>query len=175
MGLSANAGHGKARREVLAGGERPGTVVPALPVAVGGREWLALPDFGIACIQGRLLPDAAESTLGVLDVALSAEAGAGQVRFFIRPIPGDDRTIVVAEAVLVETPPAGGWPREPLIRTLVTLGEETWPIELRLVPQQPRRVRLTLGGRALGDRFAVRAKKSFLAGPPSPSVPRRFV
>ena len=132
---------------------------------VGAREWLGLPEFGIACIQARLDSRSEESTLSALNVALANLGEERLARFQIRPIPGDDRTVIAAEAPLAACSDDN---LEPVIWTPVTLGEETWPVELRLVRHHPWRFRLRLGRPALTGRFTVDPNASFRAGPPLP-------
>ena len=153
---------GRRRRELAAA-----AAVAVSPRSIGGREWIALPDFGIACIQARLDPDAEASTLSALDVSIVDLEGARGARFSIRPIPGDDRTVVWAEAPIVSSADAG----DRVIRTRVTLDDETWPVDLLLVSRHPRQTRIQLGRAALAERFDVRPGKAFLAGPPIPTAP----
>lgn len=160
------------------------TLPPAVSLRVyGGYEWLALPEFGIACIQAKIDPEVGCSELQVQDLEVweperEESDGLRELRFRIRPLRDDDRTIVEAVAPLIRP-----WPRKlrsgpqpldsptpdepPTIRTLVTLGKETWPLDLCLVPHAPDGFRMRLGHDAFRGRFDVDPTASFLAGPPA--------
>ena len=135
----------------------------------GWREWLALPDFGIACIQARIDPSTRLSLLHAEDILYEEIDGRDGVRFGIRPIRDDDRTLVTAAAPLVGPRWDGSSP--PVIRTQVTLAAETWPVDFCLVDGDVDGYRLRLGRRAFYRRFAVDPAASFIAGPPTVFLP----
>ena len=130
---------------------------------LGVREWVALPELGITCMQARLAADADASLLVATDRASVDLEGAPGLRFRIYPLPRDGRTFVLAEAPLAEIP-AGR--RGPRIRTLLTLGEQSWPIELELVPRVDGAAPLTLGQSAFSGGLAVDAGVEATVGSP---------
>ena len=130
---------------------------------LGGWEWIAFPELGIACMKARLAPEADVSLLAVADHVRIELDGAAGMRFRIYPLPGDERTFLLAEAPLAKV--ATGH-RGPQIRTLMTLGEATWPVELELVPRSGGGPALTLGRRALCACLAVDPAAGATAGPP---------
>ena len=137
---------------------------------LGSREWLALPEFAIACIEARIDPDTSVSRLHAVDVHPVGLYDGPGLGFRIRPIRGDGRTFVHAVAVLA---PGGG---AGVVRTLVTLGSATWPLDLEPVAEEPEGFPMVLGAAAIG--FAVDRDRAFLAGPPAlafrPPGPRRL-
>lgn len=128
---------------------------------VGGWEWVALPDFAISCMKARLEPGSASSWLDTDGWRPIAMNGIPGVSFRIYPLPEDERTFVWVEAPRVPAPT-----EVCRIRTLVTLGEDTWTVELDLRRRAAASISLTLGGRVLGERFAVDPQAEGLAGPP---------
>lgn len=150
--------------------------MPTFPRIYGGREWCALPEFGIACIQARIDPAVRRSQLQIQDLAPEDLDGRRGMRFRIRPLLDDDLTIVEAAAPLAElwrkTAAGDPAPKDPTIRTLVTLGDDTWPLDLVLVPHDADGFRLRLGRDAFNDRSRagkprLRPSASFLAGAPA--------
>ena len=125
----------------------------------GRREWLALPEFSIACIEAWIEPGAAVSQLHAVDLQPMELGGKPGLEFRVYPLRGDRRTFVGAAALLA----AGGGER--VVRTLVTVGTATWPIDLELVPEEPAGLPMLLGTGLTG--FAVDQERSFLAGPPA--------
>lgn len=142
------------------------TTTRARLTTIGWREWLALPEFGLGCIQGRIDIRLRSSKLHAIEVESFTAGGAAWLRFVVLPVPGDDRTRVRAEAPRVVRR-AGRPETRPAIRTLLTLGDVTWPVELALVDRDVGGYRLSIGRRTLGRRFLVDPAKSFLAGPPA--------
>ena len=119
---------------------------------LGRWEWAALPEFGISCIRAELFPDAATSRLAAGDLVRLDPEGVPGLRFRVYPLAGDERTFVLAEAPLAGVPAAD---RRPRIRTLLRLGEESWPVELELVPRRSGSPALRLGRGALAGRVVV--------------------
>lgn len=133
------------------------------PRTIGWREWLALPEFGLGCVRGKIDTRLRASWLHAVDVESFTAGGAPWLRFVVLPVPGDTRTRVRAEA------PRALRRREsrPVIRTLLTLGDLTWSVELVLCGRGVPGYRLALGREALGRRFLVDPARSFTAGPPA--------
>lgn len=138
---------------------------------IGGREWLALPEFGLGCVQGKIDATHHTSKIYAVEVECLLVDGAPWMRFVVLPVPGDPRTRVTAEAPLVDEREVRGLDgrREarPVIRTLLTLGDLTWPVELALAGRDTMGCRLLIGSETLGRRFVVDPARSFLAGPPA--------
>lgn len=140
------------------------------PTVIGWREWLALPDLGIDRIKVKVDTGARSSALHALAVE---EIGRGEeivARFVVHPIQRDSRTEVEVQAPLVDRrwvrSSSGRATLRPVIRTRVTLGRETFPIEVTLVRRDLMGFRMLLGRQALRKRFLVNPGRSFLAGQP---------
>lgn len=138
---------------------------------IGWREWLALPEFGLGCIQGKIDTRLRLSRLHAVDVEGFMVDGSPWMRFVVLPVPGDSRTRVRAEAPLVAErtvrSPGGRRETRPVIRTLLTLGDLTWSVELVLSLRATQGCRLSIGRESLGRLFLVDPARSFLAGPPA--------
>lgn len=131
---------------------------------LGWREWLALPELGIARIKAKVDTGARSSALHAFAIEHPAP---GRVRFGIRPLRKSGEA-VWCEAPLLEeryvTDSGGHRELRPFIRTPVVLGRKTWNIEVSLTARDTMRFRMLLGRTALEGRFLVDPASSFITG-----------
>ncbi len=132
-----------------------------LPI-LGWREWLALPDLGIARIKAKVDSGARSSALHAAAIeALSHD----RVRFALRPLQNDPQR-QWCEAALIDrrwvTDSGGHRELRPFIRTQIWLGDERWEAEVSLSARDTMRFRMLLGRTALAGRFVVDPAASFV-------------
>ncbi|WP_043114876.1 RimK/LysX family protein [Solimonas soli] len=132
---------------------------------LGWREWLALPDLGIARIKAKVDSGARSSALHV--ATLETLAGE-RVRFSLRPLQNSER-VQWCEAAMVDrrwvTDSGGHRELRPFIRTGIELGGQRWDAELSLSARRDgMRFRMLLGRTALAGRFAIDPAASFVQG-----------
>ena len=151
--------------------DTPGT--SSTPPVFGWREFVALPDWGIARLRAKLDTGARTSALHVEDYTELDGEQAGKVRFHVLSGPRDQpvRTEVVADllghAVVRDT---RARPEErPLVRTRLTCGPLETTIDVSLTDRTGMNFRLLLGRRALAGHALVDPDGSFLRSTP----PRR--
>ncbi len=139
---------------------------------IGWREWVGLPDLGVAAIKVKIDTGARSSALHAFDLEVFDRGGVDWVRFGVHPIQRDWKTTIPAELPLHEMRivrnPGGGGREElrPVVRTAVELMGERWPIELTLTRRDRMGFRMLLGRSAVRRRFVVDPGRSFLAGRP---------
>ena len=136
---------------------------------IGWREWIALPEFGIASMRAKIDTGARTSALHALDQERFDEGGVPWVRFRV-PLPGSRRHARVAARILDErdVKNTSGTPeRRIVIPVLMILGWHRWHIEVTLANREKMEFDMILGRTAIRRRgIVVDPGRSWLAGPP---------
>lgn len=136
----------------------------ALPT-IGWREWVGLPDLGIAQIKAKVDTGARSSSLHAFDIEPFSRDGVDWVRFRVHPVQRDASVTVAAEAKVLDRrsvrSSSGRAAMRPVIITRVALLGVTWPIELTLANRDAMGFRMLLGREAFRSRFLVDAGGSY--------------
>jgi hypothetical protein len=133
---------------------------------IGWREILHLPDLNISNIKAKIDTGARSSALHAFDLHFFERDSTKMVRFKVHPYQKNSHTTVATEAILLEhrqVRNSGGHAQiRPVIKTMVHLGEFSWPIELTLTNRDVMGFRMLLGRQAVSKRFLVHAGHSFI-------------
>lgn len=152
---------------------------PSLDRVIGWREWIALPDLGVAAIKAKIDTGARSSSLHAFEVEPFRRRGKEMIRFAIHPIQRDALTEIWTEAELLEYRSVrssnGHAAQRPVVLTSVAWAGEQWPIELTLANRDLMGFRMLLGREAVRHRWLVDAGRSFCGGVPrlKPSKKRK--
>ncbi len=139
---------------------------------IGWREFVALPDLGIAAIKVKVDSGARTSALHATKIRyLEKSDGQTWVSFVVTAHLSPRQSLRV-RAPLVEQrvvkSSMGHSSLRPVILTHVQLGSELWPIEVTLVNRDPMGFRMLLGRQALKGKFLVHPARSFIQSKDTP-------
>ena len=147
-----------------------------LPV-IGWREWVKLPDLGVARVKVKVDTGARSSALHVFDLSQFSRGGKPWVRFKIHPAQRSQKNIVAAEARVLDfrcvKNSSGKTTNRPVIVTQVELLGLNWPIELTLANRDEMGFRMLLGRQAVRQHFLVDPGGSYYGGKPKRKKQRR--
>lgn len=136
-----------------------------LPV-VGWREWLALPELGIAKIKAKVDTGARTSALHAFAIRPFKEGNKERVAFDMHPIQHDTSTVLTCQADVIDlrwVSDSGGHKElRYVILTPLQVGDMIWPIEVTLTERDTMLFRMLLGRSAIRKRFLVNPARSFI-------------
>lgn len=142
--------------------------------SIGWREWVALPDLGIAGVKAKIDTGARSSCLHAFDIEEFERDGKTWVRFTVHPIQRNSTETVQAEAEILEhrsvRSSSGHSNMRPVIITTLHWLEQEWPVELTLTSRDGMGFRMLLGREAIRGRFVVDAGNSWFGGKPSRKI-----
>lgn len=133
---------------------------------VGWRETLSLPGLGIEQINAKVDTGARTSCLHAFKVESFTKEETLWVRFWIHPVQRNTDKVTVCEAKVIDeriVRDSGGHEESRyVIQSDVSLGGQTWPIEITLTNRENMGFRMLLGRTAMHRRILVNPTKSFL-------------
>ena len=133
---------------------------------IGSEEWCVFGALGIPAIKARVDSGAKTSSIQAANAKVFGRGGQEYVKFEINPLQ-DNRSInIQCEAKLVDrrtVKSSSGIAEERfVIKTPVTIGADTFDIELTLANRDTMEFRMLLGREALNGRYMVNPADSFL-------------
>ena len=140
-------------------------------LVVGWREWLALPQLGIAAIRAKIDTGARSSALHVDAIETFPRDGREWVRFSLHPGRAEDPAVFGCEAEVVDrrrvTDSGGHSTERVFIRTVLTVGALRLPIEINLTDRRNMLFPMLLGRTAMAGHLLVDPELSFVLGEPA--------
>ena len=137
-------------------------------LAFGWREWVSLPDIGIKQIKAKVDTGARTSALHAFELRPYSEHGRDRIEFRIHPLQKDVDTVITCNADVLDTrivTDSGGHKEERyVIETTLSIGNQSWPIEMTLTSRDDMLFRMLLGRTAIKNRAHVDPARSYLVG-----------
>ena len=137
-------------------------------LTVGWREWIALPDLGIARIKAKVDTGARTSALHATNIREYREDDRARVAFEVQPRKRKPGEPVSCHADIVDrriVANSGGYKEERyVIETRLSIGTYSWPIEITLTSRDDMLIRMLLGRTAIESRAVVDPSRSYLVG-----------
>ncbi len=132
---------------------------------VGWREWVGLPDLNVPRLKAKIDTGALTSAIHAFDIQVSVKNGQQYVDFVLYPEQDKDAKSVACRAPVIDlrtvTSSTGHTEQRYTIKTMLSAGLQSWPIELTLANRDEMGFRMLLGRRALRRRAIVDPSKSF--------------
>lgn len=134
---------------------------------IGRLESIALPELGIEEMQVRVDTGAKTSSLHVDNIVKYIEQGQPWVKFDIHPDIHNVDKLISCKAIISDIRKIkssnGNAEQRYVIETPMTLGKETWPIEITLTDRADMNYLMLFGREAIGKRLLVDPSRVFLA------------
>ncbi|GAB3377283.1 ATP-dependent zinc protease [Spongiibacter taiwanensis] len=132
---------------------------------LGWREWLSLPDLGIDIIKAKVDTGARSSSLHAFDIQAIDRDGEKWVRFKVHPHQHDKSLVVQCQAPVKDyrqvTDSGGHRSMRYVIETALSLGQDSFPIEITLADRSDMLFRMLVGRTAMKGRFLVDPSRSY--------------
>ena len=126
---------------------------------IGSEEWCVFGELGIPAIKARVDSGAKTSSIQATNLKVFHKGTEEWVKFEVNPLPENRSIGIECEARLVDrrmVKSSSGISEERLVvKTPVTIGEDTFDIELTLANRDTMEFRMLLGREALSERFIV--------------------
>ncbi|QCX01513.1 30S ribosomal protein S6--L-glutamate ligase [Aggregatimonas sangjinii] len=126
---------------------------------IGSEEWCVFENLGIPAIKARVDSGAKTSSIQATNIKAYSKDAQEWVKFEVNPIQENRSIAIQCEARLVDrrmVKSSSGISEERfVVKTPVTIGEETFEIELTLANRDTMEFRMLLGREALNERYIV--------------------
>lgn len=133
---------------------------------VGWREWVALPDLGIAALKAKVDTGARTSCLHTFEIEEYEKEGEKWVKFLIHPVQDNDIIEKECHAKVIDmrmVRDSGGHETvRYVIETTLVIGSKSWKIEMTLTARDNMRFRMLLGRTAMDGNLVVDPSASYL-------------
>lgn len=137
-------------------------------IIIGKEEWCGLHELGLPAIKARVDSGAKTSSLHAFNIQPFEKDGKKYVTFDIHPIQGNRKIVQSCKGLVIDRrhvkSSSGEKEKRHVIKTPVTLGRETWDIEITLTNRDSMGYRMLIGREAMKERVLIDPDSSFCLG-----------
>lgn len=137
-------------------------------IVIGKEEWCGLPELGLPAIKARIDSGAKTSSIHAFNIHTFVEGAKKYVHFDIHPIQNNRQIVHSCRGVVVDRrdvkSSSGEKEKRHVIKTPVTLGGESWEIEVTLTNRDAMGYRMLIGREAMKERVLIDPDSSFCLG-----------
>lgn len=138
---------------------------------LGWREWVALPEFGIAQIKAKIDTGARSSALHTVDMEPYQKAGENWLMFTVEAKQKQPGLLIECHAPIkdrrIVSDSGGHKQRRYVIETQLVFGQHLIQAEITLTNRDSMRFRMLLGRTAMNKVFIIDPHASYLQGKPN--------
>ncbi len=137
-------------------------------IIIGKEEWCALPELDLPAIKARIDSGAKTSSLHAFNIHPFEENGQKYVHFDIHPIQDNRKIIQSCRGLVVDQrnvkSSSGEKEKRHVIKTPITLGNQTWEVEVTLTNRDSMGYRMLIGREAMKERVLIDPEASLCLG-----------
>ena len=137
-------------------------------IILGSEEWCSFPELGIPAIKARVDSGAKTSALHAINIAPFVKDDVNWVKFDINPIQKNQKTVIHCQALLIDKrivkSSSGFREQRYVIQSTISVGVNTWPIEITLTNRDSMGFRMLLGREAMSGKILVDPEEKYLMG-----------
>lgn len=135
---------------------------------IGVEEWCAFPALAIPAIKARVDSGAKTSALHATHIHTFKRAGLLWVRFDVHPLQRNAKLTRQCEALVIDRRviknSSGSSEKRYVIKTALSMAEQSWDVELTLTNRDSMGYRMLLGREAMIQRMLIDPAGSFYLG-----------
>lgn len=135
---------------------------------IGSEEWASLSDLGIPAIKVRVDSGAKTSALHAVNILPFQRNSESWVSFDVYPLQHNGKKMISCQAFVVDKrvikSSTGNRENRYIIKTPITIGANTWEIEVSLTNRDSMGYRMLFGREAMVGRMVVDPENSFMLG-----------
>lgn len=147
-------------------------------VIVGSEEWCSLPELKVPAIKIRVDSGAKTSALHADQIVPFEKDGEKWIKFIVHPIQRNTKGAIQCEAKVIDKrivkSSTGTRESRYVINTDISLGDQTWTIELTLTNRDSMGYRMLLGREAMAGRLIVDPDEHFKFGIVTPEKLKEY-
>ncbi|MDB4773654.1 ATP-dependent zinc protease, partial [Flavobacteriaceae bacterium] len=143
-------------------------------IIVGSEEWCGLPQLNIPAIKARVDSGAKTSALHAVNIIPFKKDGDPWVRYEVHPLQNDGKTSIHCESPVIDKrkvkSSSGLSELRYVIKSIISIAESTWEIDLTLTNRDSMGYRMLLGRQAMAGKMLVDPEASFQLGKLTPTL-----